>query len=81
MNIIIIIIIISVDKWRLHRRLISAAFNTNLIRQFFILFIEKSENLIRNLKKEISNTQPFDLWDYIAPTTLDMICRKSKRIV
>lgn len=72
---------ISVDKWRVHRRLIGAAFNSNLIRQFYNLFIEKSEILSRNLKKEIGNTQPFDLWDYIAPTTLDMIIRKFIRYV
>lgn len=31
--------------------------------------------LIKNLEKEVGKEKSFDLWDYILPTTLDMICR------
>jgi len=51
-------------------------FNANLLDQFFPVFNEKNKILTMNLKKELGKTQPFDLWDYIADTTLDIICRK-----
>jgi len=66
----------SVHKWRRHRRLITPVFNANLLDQFFPVFNEKNRILTRNLKKELGKTKPFDLWDYIADTTLDIICRK-----
>ena len=66
----------SVHKWRRHRRLIAPVFNANLLDQFFPVFNEKNRILTVNLKKELGKTQPFDLWDYIANTTLDIICRK-----
>ncbi|XP_001951034.3 cytochrome P450 4C1 [Acyrthosiphon pisum] len=64
-----------VHKWRRHRRLITPVFNANLLDQFFPVFNEKNRILTRNLKKELGKTQPFDLWDYIADTTLDIICQ------
>ncbi|VVC43515.1 Cytochrome P450, E-class, group I,Cytochrome P450,Cytochrome P450, conserved site [Cinara cedri] len=64
-----------VDKWRRHRRIITPVFNANLLEQFFPVFNEKNKILIRNLKKEIGKSEPFDLWDYIADTTLDIICQ------
>lgn len=65
-----------VHKWRRHRRLITPVFNANLLDQFFPVFNEKNRILTRNLRKEVGKTQPFDLWDYIADATLDIICRK-----
>ncbi|XP_022166735.1 cytochrome P450 4C1-like [Myzus persicae] len=64
-----------VHKWRKHRRLITPSFNSTLLSQFFPVFNEKNKILIRNLKKELGKTTPFDLWDYIAPTTLNLICQ------
>ncbi|KAF0760023.1 cytochrome P450 4C1-like [Aphis craccivora] len=64
-----------VHKWRRHRRLITPVFNANLLDQFFPVFNEKNRILTRNLKKELGKTKPFDLWDYIADTTLDIICQ------
>lgn len=69
-------LMISVHKWRRHRRIITPVFNANLLDQFFPVFNEKNQILIRNLQKEVDKTQPFDLWDYIANTSLDIICRK-----
>ncbi|XP_022176867.1 cytochrome P450 4C1-like [Myzus persicae] len=63
-----------VDKWRVHRRMITPAFNFKLLKQFFPVFNEKTEILIRNVKKELNETRAFDLWDYIAPASLDTIC-------
>jgi len=65
-----------VDKWRRHRRMITPAFNTNLLKQFFPVFDEKNKILIKNVTKELNKTQKFDLWHYIAPAALDTICRK-----
>jgi len=67
---------IAVEKWRKHRRIITPVFNANLLEQFFPVFNEKNKILVRNLKKEVGKSQPFDLWDYIADTALDIICRE-----
>lgn len=64
------------DKWRKHRRIITPVFNANLLEQFFPVFNEKNKILVRNLKKEVGKSEPFDLWDYIADTALDIICRE-----
>lgn len=66
---------ISVHKWKKHRRLITPVFNANLLDQFFPVFNEKNKILVRNIKKEVGKTEQFDLWDYIADATLDIICR------
>lgn len=66
----------AVDKWRVHRRMINPLFNVNLIKQFFPVFNEENEILIKNLKKEVGKTQMFNLMDYIDPTNLDTICRE-----
>lgn len=67
---------IIVHKWQRHRRLISPLFNSNTIRKYLHIFIENSETLVRHLKKEVNNPQPFDLWDYISPVAFDTICGK-----
>jgi len=67
---------ILVDKWRRHRRIITPVFNANLLDQFFPVFNEKNQILIRNLKQQLGKSEPLDLWDYIADTALDIICRK-----
>ncbi|XP_050423133.1 cytochrome P450 4C1-like [Adelges cooleyi] len=64
-----------IDKWRKHRRIITPVFNANLLSQFFPVFNEKNTIFVRNLKKELGKNEPFDLWDYIAPTALDIICQ------
>ncbi|XP_029344292.1 cytochrome P450 4C1-like isoform X2 [Acyrthosiphon pisum] len=66
-----------VDKWRIHRRMISPLFNGKLLAQFFPAFIEKNQILIRNVAKQLNETQVFDLWDYIAPFALDTICQNT----
>jgi len=68
---------IIVDKWRRNRRHIAPMFNSNQLKLFFPIFIEKNKIFIKNLKTEIGKTEPFDLWDYIESASLDMICRKS----
>nr|UMO80440.1 cytochrome P450 CYP380C40 [Myzus persicae] len=66
-----------VDKWRKHRRMITPAFNSKLMEQFFPVFNEKNKILIRNVTKELNKTQTFDLWEYIAPAALDTICQNA----
>ena len=60
--------------------MIAPAFNTKLLEQFFPVFNEKNKILIKNITKELNETQAFDLWDYIAPLALDTICRKYNMI-
>ncbi|XP_016656341.1 cytochrome P450 4C1 [Acyrthosiphon pisum] len=66
-----------VDKWRIHRRMISPFFNGKLLEQFFPVFIEKNRILIRNVGKQLNETQVFNLWDYVAPFALDVICENT----
>ncbi|CAI6354070.1 unnamed protein product [Macrosiphum euphorbiae] len=65
----------SVDRWRKHRRIISYAFNVKFLEQLYPVFNEKNKILVKNLRKNINSTQPFDLWDYIISTTFDTICQ------
>jgi len=51
-------------------------FNSTILEQFFPVFNDKNKILIRNVMKELNGTQAFDLWGYIAPFSLDTICRK-----
>lgn len=67
---------ITVEKWKKHRRIITPVFNSKLLEQFFPVFNEKNKILIKNLEKELGKTEHFDLWDYISPTALDIICRR-----
>ncbi|XP_025419157.1 cytochrome P450 4C1-like isoform X2 [Sipha flava] len=64
-----------VDKWRLHRRIIAPVFNNKLMKHLFPVFHEKNEILIKKISIEVDKTQPFNLWDYIASTSLDTICQ------
>ncbi|XP_050538613.1 cytochrome P450 4C1-like [Daktulosphaira vitifoliae] len=64
-----------IDKWRRHRRIITPVFNANLLDQFFPVFNEKNAIFVKNLKKELGKNEPFDIWDYIASTSLDIICQ------
>lgn len=68
-----------VDKWRKHRRIISYAFNVKFLEQLYPVFNERNKVLIKNLRKNIDSTRPFDLWDYIISTTFDTICREYVR--
>lgn len=67
---------ISVDKWHVNRRIITPAFNSNILRQFLPIFNEKNQLLIKKLNKEVDKIQQFDLWDYIIKTNNYIICRK-----
>jgi cytochrome P450 family 4 len=72
----VFVLMITVDKWRLHRRIIAPVFNNKLMKHLFPVFHEKNEILIKKISIEVDKTQPFNLWDYIASTSLDTICRK-----
>ncbi|XP_050438039.1 cytochrome P450 4C1-like [Adelges cooleyi] len=63
-----------VDKWRKHRRVIAYSFNIKFLEQLYPVFNEKHKNLVRELKRNVNSTEPFDLWDYIISTTFDTIC-------
>lgn len=67
---------ISVDKWKVHRRIIAPVFNPNFLNQFIPVLNQKIGILINNLNKEVGKARPFDLWNFLAPTSLDIICRE-----
>lgn len=63
-----------VHKWRKHRRLITPVFNARLFENFFGIFNEKNKMLIKRLESVADTEQIIDLWDFVAPTALDIIC-------
>ncbi|XP_050423131.1 cytochrome P450 4C1-like [Adelges cooleyi] len=63
-----------VEKWKKNHRIIRPVFNITLLSQFFSVFNEKDMILIRNLQRELDKDEPFDLWEYVASTTIATIC-------
>lgn len=51
-------------------------FNARLLENFFTVFNEKNRLLVDKLKKVCDTNQVIDLWDYVAPTALEIICGK-----
>lgn len=68
---------ILVEKWKKQRRMLTPAFcMDNMKRLFFPIFKEKTDILIKNLNKEVGNTQPFDMLEYISEAVFSTITRK-----
>ncbi|XKL64201.1 hypothetical protein PGB90_004287 [Kerria lacca] len=64
-----------VEKWRKHRRIINPAFNNRVLEGFFGIFNDKTNNLLIKLEEVANTDKYFDLWDYISPVALDVICQ------
>lgn len=65
----------TVEKWKRDRRIIAPAFNTKVIQQFIPIFYKNNTIFLQNFKKKVGSTEPFDLWGYIFPHSLNVICR------
>ncbi|VVC44950.1 Hypothetical protein CINCED_3A014120 [Cinara cedri] len=56
-----------VEKWKKQRRMLTPAFcSDNMKKLFFPTVKEKTDILIKNLNKEVGNTQPFNMLEYIS---------------
>ncbi|XP_050545273.1 cytochrome P450 4C1-like isoform X2 [Daktulosphaira vitifoliae] len=64
----------AVPKWKLRRRIISPFFNTSNINTLLTIFNEKSASFISDLRKELKNSESFDMRDYVYSVSVDVIC-------
>lgn len=66
--------IYAVQKWKPNRRLLNPAFNpTVLHKDFFKIFNEENEKLLRILEKKAIQKEEFDLWPLIIGSTVSTI--------
>lgn len=61
------------DKWKIHRRIISSTFNSNVLEQFMENFIKNSFLLTENLKS-VAGGNVFDMYSHFCSCALDIIC-------
>ncbi|KAJ9575467.1 hypothetical protein L9F63_007672 [Diploptera punctata] len=61
------------DKWKIHRKIISSTFNSNVLEQFMENFIKNSFLLTENLKP-IADERVTDIYSYFCSCALDIIC-------
>lgn len=59
--------------WKVHRRALSPAFSTKMLRQFIPVFDDKSKILCEQLTAEVGNT--FDIFRYLFKANTDIIMR------
>jgi cytochrome P450 len=62
-----------VDKWKIHRTIVSSTFNNNVLDQFMWSFVENSLILAQKLKL-LANGSAFDIYPFVCACTLDIIC-------
>jgi hypothetical protein len=61
------------DKWRSHRKILTAAFHFKVLEEYVQVFNSNSQALVQKLEEHVG--QPFvDITSYIAMCTLDIIC-------
>ncbi|XP_049534888.1 cytochrome P450 4C1-like [Anopheles darlingi] len=63
-----------VSVWRTHRKYLSPCFNTKILASFVSVFNEKSVVLLDQLRSHVDQRTLFNVYEYIAKCTLDMIC-------
>lgn len=62
-----------VEKWKIHRTIISSTFNNNVLDQFMWSFFENSLVLTQKLKL-LANGSSINIYPYVCACTLDIIC-------
>ena len=68
--------------WHRRRKLLTPAFHFDILKDFLPVFIEHSEKLVENIKREIQNStsggeKSFDICPKITLSALDSICGRS----
>jgi cytochrome P450 len=61
------------DNWKIHRRILSSTFNSNVLDHFVGSFAQNSLTLTQKLKS-LADGSSFDIYPFICACTLDMIC-------
>uniref|UniRef100_A0A182QJY3 Uncharacterized protein n=1 Tax=Anopheles farauti TaxID=69004 RepID=A0A182QJY3_9DIPT len=60
--------------WRVHRKHLNPCFNAKILASFVTIFNEKSDILVRQLESHDNRSRMFNVYEYIAKCTLDMVC-------
>lgn len=66
------LVVASGSLWKSHRKLLEPSFNLKTLQSFFPIFHEKSQNLIRELKKRVGSEE-FDCFRPISACTLETL--------
>ncbi|XP_065219675.1 cytochrome P450 4C1-like [Planococcus citri] len=63
-----------VEKWKKNRRILSPAFNPNILFEYFLqIFNQQNITLINELKKEVGTGQHFEIHSYLNHTSVRTI--------
>ncbi|XP_044739873.1 cytochrome P450 4V2-like [Chrysoperla carnea] len=68
------ILISNVPVWKHDRNIITRGFNPNILKSYFDIFVEKNHILTEKLDLELNKGTSFDIFGYLARTTLDAVC-------
>uniref|UniRef100_A0A182W3Q9 Cytochrome P450 n=1 Tax=Anopheles minimus TaxID=112268 RepID=A0A182W3Q9_9DIPT len=61
-------------KWHLRRKMLTPTFHFKILANFVEVFNKQSFVLVRQLEKQLNNTEGFDCTIYATLTSLDIIC-------
>ena len=68
------------DKWRRHRKIVSASLHNNILEKFVENFAKNSDILANNFKALADGTTAHDIAQYLMRCTLDIIYQTSSRM-
>ncbi|XP_044739872.1 cytochrome P450 4V2-like [Chrysoperla carnea] len=68
------ILISNVPVWKHDRNIITRGFSPNILKSYFDIFVEKNHILTEKLDLELNKGTSFDIFGYLARTTLDAVC-------
>ena len=68
---------ILVQIWRRRRKIMLPAFNPKLVDQFFEIFSENSEKIVKKLGN-VTGKGKFSIWPYLSTYTLDSVSGESE---
>uniref|UniRef100_A0A182WZG4 Uncharacterized protein n=1 Tax=Anopheles quadriannulatus TaxID=34691 RepID=A0A182WZG4_ANOQN len=60
--------------WKVHRKHLSPCFNAKILASFVAIFNAKSTILVEQLRGYVKRGALFNVYEYIAKCTLDMVC-------
>ncbi|KAI8423182.1 hypothetical protein MSG28_014231 [Choristoneura fumiferana] len=66
-------LIAPVPIWKVHRKLLSPAFNQEVLDGFIGIFNSQAKKLVNSLSQEVGK-KPFNFWPYIGSLGLETIC-------
>ncbi|XP_058060858.1 cytochrome P450 4C1-like [Anopheles bellator] len=63
-----------VAVWKTHRKHLTPCFNSKILASFMAVFNDKSVVLVDRLRPHVGQRALFNVYEYIAKCTLDMVC-------